>query len=335
MFKKEADAKMLPAILKKALLMVPTLQYFAKWGPNPRHIARGAGMNEVVMLRGTEPRRILQTVIEKQVPAIMSYLSGRKWYVAKVVLTGLGANRLNTRISPRKKPHPINIRVNQPVGISLKYEYGKFIFETKVIDLEPSPDGTSGGAMVLAVPDRIEIIQRRSYFRVAVPGSLKVNVLLWHRARNRTPYPVPRDPGPRATNERPATSNEQRDYWQGRFIDISAGGAQVAVDIDQGPDFKEGQFIGLRFTPLPYETPLMLNAQVRNILPTVNGKSICLGLQIVGLEASAEGRQVLARLVGVVERYYQINQSGAKQHDMLGSDFAENRRIGARPTDPH
>ena len=36
---------------------------------------------------------------------------------------------------------------------------------------------------------------------------------------------------------------------------------------------------------------------------------LCLGLQIVGLEASEEGRQVLSRLAKVVECYHQINQS--------------------------
>ena len=53
----------------------------------------------------------------------------------------------------------------------------------------------------------------------------------------------------------------------------------------------------------------MFNAQIRNILPTVNEENLCLGLQIVGLEASTEGHQILQRLCDVVERYYQINQT--------------------------
>jgi len=255
-------------------------------------------MNEVAMLRGTEPREILQTVVERKVPAIMSYLSRGKWHVAKVLLTELGANRLNIQVSSGERVRPINIQVEQPVGISLKYGYGKFIFETKVLSLEQSPDATGGGTIVLAVPDRIEIVQRRSYFRVDVPKSLRVNVLLWHRGRRADNGQVPPSP-----------------YWQGRLVDISAGGAQVAIDAAQKQDFRNGQFIGLRFTPMPYETPVMFNAQIRNILPTVDGKSICLGLQIVGLEASAEGHQVLQRLCNVVEQYYQIIQSGAKQQD--------------------
>ena len=335
-------------------------------------------MNEVVMLRGAEPREILQAVIEKRIPAIMSYLSKGKWHVAKVLLTNLGASRLSVEVGPQSrhtgfapapagrrggqntsqdgnpnvsagarekdpilgkerkmeppKPHPVNIQVNQPVGISLKYGYGKFVFDTTVVGLEPSPDSTTGGTIVLAVPDRVEIVQRRSYFRVNVPRSLKVNVLLWHRRRSRG-----------TKNEIRDTKEEIRNYWQGRLVDISAGGAQIVVDAGvpprslsglgspaqrpegsqfakgretEAPDFKKGQFIGLRFTPMPYETPLMFDAQIRSILPTADGKSICLGLQIVGLEASAEGRQILQRLCNVVERYYQINQSSAKQQEM-------------------
>jgi len=268
-------------------------------------------MNEVTMLRGAEPRRILQTVIDEKVPAVTSYLSKGKWHVAKVILTGLGANKLNVQILPRKKPHPINIRVDQPVGVSLKYGYGKFIFETKVLGLEQSQDTTNGGMIILAVPDRIEVIQRRSYFRVEVPSSLKVNILLWHRRKQRESYPVNRE-----------CNDETCNYWQGKLVDISAGGAQIAVDTEQKPDFKKGQFVGLRFTPMPYETPLMFDAQIRNILPTADNKSICLGLQIVGLEASPEGRGVLRRLCNVVERYYQINQSSAKQQDMQEPHFA-------------
>ena len=61
--------------------------------------------------------------------------------------------------------------------------------------------------------------------------------------------------------------------------------------------------------------PLMFNAQIRNILPTADKQTICIGLQIVGLEASLEGRETLSRLVGIVEKYYQINRSGTRQQD--------------------
>lgn len=275
-------------------------------------------MNEMVSLRGVDPREILQTAIEKKVPAIMTYLSKGKWHVVKVFLIELGADRFSIESAHlEKKPLPINIQVNQPVGISFKYEYGKFVFDTTVLDLGPSSDSVNGGTMVLAVPDRVEVVQRRSYFRVSVPESLKVNVVLWHRSQKLlSEGQTPED----------MTSHTHK-YYQGRLVDISAGGAQVVVDAgppllssDRNtrgqeptseravePDFKKGQFVGLRLTPMPYEMPLMFNAQIRSILPTADDKSIYLGLQIVGLESSREGRQVLSRIVSVVERYYRMN----------------------------
>ena len=81
-------------------------------------------MNEVMMLDVVEPRKILQTIIEKKVPAIMSYLSRGKWYAVKMLPTNLGANKFDVEVSPRRmetrKSHPINIHIDQPVGISVK-----------------------------------------------------------------------------------------------------------------------------------------------------------------------------------------------------------------------
>jgi hypothetical protein len=266
-------------------------------------------MNEVMTPRGVDREKILQIAIDAKVPAIMSYLSRDKWHVAKVLMTKLDGDTFSVESTISRKQRPINIRVDQPVGISFKHGYGKFVFDTTVKALEPStgPESNrqSGGTIVLAFPDKIEVIQRRSYFRIDVPESLNVKVLLWHRTGKRGQADPKHD-----------TTSEMNNCCPGRLMDISAGGAQVVVpnQTDAGKaSFKKGQFISMRFTPLPYETPLILSAQIRNVLPTADEQNASLGLQIVGLEASAEGRQVLTRLIGIVEKYYQLNRSGAKQ----------------------
>ncbi|MHC4204026.1 MAG: flagellar brake protein [Planctomycetota bacterium] len=268
-------------------------------------------MNEVMTPCGVDRKKILQTVVDMKVPAIMSYLSRDKWHVAKVLLTKIDGDRLSVESTISRRQRPINIRVDQPVGISFKHGYGKFVFDTTVKALEPSADPEanrqSGGTIVLAFPDKIEVIQRRSYFRVDVPESLNVKVLLWHRTGKR-----------RETDPKHDIAGEMNDCCQGRLMDISAGGAQAIVpnQIDTGKaNFKKGQFVSMRFTPMPYETPLIFSAQIRNVLPTADEKYASLGLQIVGLEASSEGREILNRLIGIVEKYYQINHSGVKQHD--------------------
>ncbi len=264
-------------------------------------------MNEVMTPRGVDPEKILKIAIDMKVPVIMSYLSRDKWHVAKVLLTNLDGDRLSVESTISRKQRPINIRVDQPVGISFKHGYGKFIFDTTVKALEPSINPESGGTIVLAFPDKVEVIQRRSYFRVNVPESLNVKVLLWHRSGKR-----------RETEPKHDTAGEMHNCCQGRLMDISAGGAQIIVpnQNDAGKaNFKKGQFISMRFTPMPYETPLVLSAQIRNVLPTADDKNASLGLQIVGLEASSEGREVLTRLIGIVEKYYHLNRSGVKQQD--------------------
>jgi hypothetical protein len=266
-------------------------------------------MSEIVMLEGHESQSVLQTVTGEHAPAIMSYLSKDKWHVAKVTMRELSGNRLYVEgCHSSGKPHPINIRVDQPVGVNFKHSYGKFVFDTGVIALEPSSDPESGGTIVLAVPDRIGVVQRRSYFRVNVPESLKVKIVLWHRTSQR----------------KSKSKGSGQDYFEGRLMDISAGGAQLTLPMKtpgssdpagvSESEFRKGQFVGVRFTPMPYETPLMFSAQIRNVLPTADRTGLCLGLQIVGLEASDEGRDVLSRLAVVVDRYFQMNQTaGAHQ----------------------
>jgi len=255
-------------------------------------------MNELTMLQGEQTRAILQTLIDRKVPAIMTYSVGHKWHAAKISLAELGAARLTSLIPLSENARPINVQPGQAVGISVKHEYGKFIFETTVVCVEPPTEIGVGGSIVFSMPEKIEIVQRRSYFRVEVPESLKVDVQLWHHG-----YMIAQDEVP---IER---------CWQGELVDISAGGAQVAISRGQEADLRKGQYVSMRFTPLPYEQPLVLNAQIRAMLPTADGESICLGLQMVGLEASREGREVLSRLVGVVEQYYQINKSSARTQD--------------------
>jgi len=258
-------------------------------------------MNWQGMLDRDESRDLLQKAIQDRVPGIMTYLSRNKWHVARIVMADTTGQRLHIEVvQGQAGRQPLNIQMGQPVGISFKYAYGKFLFDAVVEAFEPCEEASNGGVIVVACPDQIETIQRRSYYRVQVPTSLKVNVVVWRRSGR----PVPDVP--------------LHQYIQGRLVDLSAGGAQIAI-VNQPhdpacagqakPDFRRGQYIGVRFTPLPYEMPLTFIAQIRNVLPTIDESAVCLGLQLVGLEASLEGRQTLSRITAVVDQYYAMNQA--------------------------
>lgn len=253
-------------------------------------------MNNVTMLDFSEAGDLLQNVIDHRIPAIMSYMSKNKWHVAKVSIveineTGMCIDPINSGMHFQ----PINIQEGQPVGLSFKFSYGKFVIDTTVQDLIPG-DNSAGGRIVLSLPDQIIAIQRRSYFRVSVPKAIRVKAMVWPR---------------RGTQN---TDYMEHEYSEGTLVDLSCGGAQIAITqsgedgSSNRPEFRQGQFIGVRFTPLPYEKPLMFDAQIRNILPTADNHALCLGLQLVGLEASDEGRATLKRVAEIVDKYHQINE---------------------------
>ena len=265
-------------------------------------------MNNVTMLDYSDASELLQSVIDNRIPAILSYMSKNKWHVAKVLITDISGPGMNIEpINSGMRYQPINIQEGQPVGLSFKYSYGKFVIDTTVQDLILS-GGASGGQIVLCTPDQIIAIQRRSYFRVSVPNEICVNAVVWPR--------------------RGTQNLEQMDhqYCEGVLVDLSCGGAQIAVaqpsddnPSSNRPEFRQGQFIGVRFTPLPYEKPLMFDAQIRNILPTADNQAICLGLQLVGLEASDEGRATLKRVAEIVDKYHQMNEGQLDPAEVLAT----------------
>jgi hypothetical protein len=131
-------------------------------------------------------------------------------------------------------------------------------------------------------------VQRRNYIRAKVPKSIQVDVDL----SKKNTYQPGRD----------------SDKYKAKLIDISAGGVQIALPEKYSKEFVHGDYLGIKFTPLPNETPLRLNARVKSVLPTADNRNVCIGLETIGLEASAEGRLVLQRLCNTVEQYRLMNR---------------------------
>ncbi len=250
-------------------------------------------MNDSRFLYGNELKQILRDVLDKKLPISMSFLVDGNWSVARALITEIREDNFDIKITPRKRSQYTGLKTSQAIGISFKCGYGlgydKFIFDAVVIGFKSSPASAVDETIVLAIPAEIEKIQKRSFLRVSVPSFLTVDVQLW-------------------SYEDLKNSNTNAPFIKGSLIDISAGGIQVGIDASRKNKFEIGRFLRLRFSPLPQETPLMFNAQIRSIAVTVDGSGICLGLRMIGLEASPEGRLILQRLCNIVEQYQQLNQ---------------------------
>jgi len=267
-------------------------------------------MTEMTISRSTEPRIILENVIDKKMPAIMSYLSRGRWYGIKVLFSRIGATQLEAESifdkpdshaakKPEHKLHTrrfLRITTGQKVGISIKYGYGKFIFDSSVISVKSASEAEKCDRIALSIPKKMEIVPRRNYFRVNVPASLNVCSTIWHRR-------------PRADGR----SVRPEQNWNGQLADISAGGMEIVIDAADNPPFARGSFIEASFVPMPYEEPVLLAGHVRNVALTADSKNVCLGIQFVGLEGCDDGLNALKRLCCVVEHYHLLNQAANQQ----------------------
>lgn len=246
-------------------------------------------MSTAEVLKNEELRSTLTKAVNKQNSGILSHMSRGKWHMSKVILTNIGESTVHVELAPREKPLPLNIQIDQPIGLTFKLDFNKYICESVVCGLEPSVNSNCGGKIILEMPYKLEKMQKRSYYRVRVPEELNVKAAMWHRGFNEETTAVP-----------------SSDIWEGRLIDLSAGGLQIGIPIEKKVKFKMGQLIGIQFTPMPFQKPIILEGQIRHIAMTADERTQCLGVQIVGLEASSEGRDIIKRIVDVVEEYQSI-----------------------------
>jgi anti-anti-sigma regulatory factor len=153
------------------------------------------------------------------------------------------------------------------------------IAEVSEIVLKQLPKRAGSGILELRRVNNIKPMDRRKYVRLRIPSWLQVDVCLWRGGRNEDYQKL--IPG---------------HSWHGRLVDISEGGAQVAVSAAEKTNFDKDQLIGMEFRPNSAEPLLVFDAQIREILPTADGKHICLGLKFLGLESNHEVRHTLRRL---------------------------------------
>ena len=158
------------------------------------------------------------------------------------------------------------------------------------IGLEPQGNRQGSGTLVFENQDRTEVYERRNYTRLNLSQSLQISVELWPVCQASNPV-----------------KSVPADGWQGVLIDVSEGGAQVAIDFLQKATIKCEQFIRMRFAPIVYESPITVDAMIREILPTVDSENVCLGLQFVGLAANPEAQRVLNRLCDSEKRYFETS----------------------------
>jgi len=249
-------------------------------------------MAQSIIIQDQDLMDVISNAVAENSQALMSHLSQGKWDSRNVRISGVSDFSIHVKVDPDDSDAELDMAIDQPVGVSLLQGFSKYIFEATVLGFEPSVNQRSGGTIVLNKPYSMERMQRRAYSRIDVPDNMKVDVLFWHRGYTDGKAEVPLE-----------------HYWQGRLMDLSAGGLQIEVDRISIDNFRTGQVVGLQFTPMPYDKPIVLEALVRRIVESPNPRCIVVGVEFLGLESEGAGRQKLHRIIDTINKYESANLS--------------------------
>ena len=132
--------------------------------------------------------------------------------------------------------------------------------------------------------------QQRNYERLKVCESCELEVSLWHKT---------------------GASDEQHTpielCFRGRLLDVSLGGAQIGLNAIEEHNFRKKQTIRLEFKA--YQTSFLLDAQIREVLPTADGRGICLGVEFIRVKSNSESQLILEQFCESIERYWLVEET--------------------------
>jgi hypothetical protein len=231
----------------------------------------------------SEMKGVFSEAQQGNAPVIGSFMVDEKWRLIELHVCGCSDDfiDLNSQTSCEE------LKEDQPIGICIHLGHFKYLFDSTVQATEAQ--GPSW-RILLNPPDSAERIERRVYHRQPVPASTTVKVLFWHR-------------GYLDASEKEPAEN----YWQGTLLNLSAGGARFEIEIEHKEHFSVGQLLGIQFTPMSYQKPLLLESHIKYAEEQSDNRYFRIGVEFLGLEASPEGRQILDRILEVIGQYETMN----------------------------
>ncbi len=234
-------------------------------------------------LNFSEMKGILSEAQQEHSPVVGSYLIDGKWRLIELKVCGCSDDFVDFH-SETPCEH---LKKDQPIGICIHSGHFKYLFDSTV---QKTVSEGPLWRISLESPDISEKVERRVYHRQSVPANTKVKVLFWHRGY-----------------EDESESEPAESYWEGRLLNLSAGGARFEIKIEHNDYFRVGQFLGIQFTPMSYQKPLLLESHVKYTEEQSDNLHFRIGVEFLGLEASPEGRQILNRILEVIDGYEEMN----------------------------
>jgi c-di-GMP-binding flagellar brake protein YcgR len=211
----------------------------------------------------------------------------------------IGGELLKTLVI-KKFPSPWTQRMlsGQLLPCSFRKGQRKYLFVSAIIDCTKVViDGSEVETYVLAWPEGLQQVQRRLYFRAAVPPDMKLSVNIWHSSP--------------AVAGIPSTPPIET----GRLIDISAGGTQIEISSASTLEMDKSYLLEIEL-PKP-ELAILAQAQARRVQAIPTNGTYSFGLQFLSLDHSPRGQETLLRLARFSNYLRSLMPSTDVNHDVI------------------
>ncbi len=243
-------------------------------------------MGQLVTFTAAVRDETILEAIQKQTPAVITVPLASRWVTLKTRISkadqAAGLIALGSLQPEEGQPVP-DLTPGQCVSLTFRRGHRKCMASCSVVSVFPDQPEQ---ALVLRWPAEILAVQRRAYFRAEVPAGLVVPARVWRGGRAK----------------RRLVAIGQWPSVVGQLADCSAGGLRLDVEPADNPQIEIGEPVAVEFSPLKEVGQICLDANFRYCLALPSGK-VALGLQFVGLESSAAGRQMLLVLGQVSAEY--------------------------------
>lgn len=164
----------------------------------------------------------------------------------------------------------------EPWTVGFRLGHKKFSFTSSVIGEKSGGDG--GATTVIAWPESLVQMRRRSFQRASPPKGSIIAVRFWR------------------TN----TAPDAREMHYAELENLSAGG--LRLNAGGSDELRIGDTFECLFTPRPGAPPIIAEILLRHREAAGKARA-SLGFQFIGLEQSDEGRSTLERIARLVQDF--------------------------------
>lgn len=229
---------------------------------------------------------ILADAVHDQQRLVLTHHTSQGWRLLKgrFVVGSLEADSVTAEIASGELPADASAPSPQEaIGCTFRAGHRKCMFGANVLRVERNAEHFR---LTFERPRDLQQLQRRAFERVPPPKGAVIAVRFWRQSED-------------------VVNPDQRTVRHGQLEDISAGGMRIRVPDPK--DIETDVTYRCVFTPRQGRPAFLLDAMLRHRAAVEDGRT-CLGFQFIGLETTAEGRDLLDRLARFVAHLHRARQ---------------------------